>query len=165
MHEQADTDTLAASYLITLGLVALIQRRWGKLRDAFIACVEDVHGKGVAVTEAPVRAFMNGCLQADDTPHADIGKFWLSLHPEVRNAVLADAIPCGTYGDADADRVLDTDLDVGDVDAFMRQEPGLKVYRMEVDAPSKEEAVDRVEEMCRRILTNPVIHTHEIVFL
>jgi phosphoribosylformylglycinamidine synthase len=41
----------------------------------------------------------------------------------------------------------------------------LKVYRMEVDAPTKEEALERVEEMCRRILTNPVIHTHEIVFL
>ncbi|HHD15803.1 MAG TPA: phosphoribosylformylglycinamidine synthase, purS protein [Euryarchaeota archaeon] len=41
----------------------------------------------------------------------------------------------------------------------------LKVYRMEIDAPSREEASERVEEMCRRILTNPVIHTHEIVFL
>jgi len=41
----------------------------------------------------------------------------------------------------------------------------LKVYRIEIDAPSREEASERVEEMCRRILTNPVIHTHEIVFL
>ncbi|MGA1792412.1 MAG: phosphoribosylformylglycinamidine synthase subunit PurS [Thermoplasmatota archaeon] len=41
----------------------------------------------------------------------------------------------------------------------------LKVYRMEVDAPSQDAARDRIEEMCRKILTNPVIHTHEIVFL
>ncbi|MEA3558211.1 MAG: phosphoribosylformylglycinamidine synthase subunit PurS [Candidatus Thermoplasmatota archaeon] len=41
----------------------------------------------------------------------------------------------------------------------------LKVYRMEIDAPSKEEAESKVEEMCLRVLTNPVIHTHEIVFL
>lgn len=41
----------------------------------------------------------------------------------------------------------------------------LKVYRMQVDAPSKEKASERVEEMCRKILTNPVIHTHEIEFL
>ena len=47
----------------------------------------------------------------------------------------------------------------------VRSVKSLKVYRMEVDAPSKEEAVEKVEEMCRRILTNPVIHTHEIVFL
>jgi phosphoribosylformylglycinamidine synthase len=41
----------------------------------------------------------------------------------------------------------------------------LKVYRMQVDAPSREKAEERVEEMCRKILTNPVIHTHEIEFL
>jgi len=41
----------------------------------------------------------------------------------------------------------------------------LKVYRMEVDAPSQDAARERIEEMCKKILTNPVIHTHEIVFL
>ena len=41
----------------------------------------------------------------------------------------------------------------------------VKVYRMQVDAPSREEAESRIEEMCNRILMNPVIHTHEIVFL
>jgi len=40
----------------------------------------------------------------------------------------------------------------------------LKVYRMEVDAPSQDAARERIEEMCKKILTNPVIHTHEIVF-
>lgn len=47
----------------------------------------------------------------------------------------------------------------------VRSVKSLKVYRMEVDAGSREEAVEMVEEMCRRMLTNPVIHTHEIVFL
>lgn len=47
----------------------------------------------------------------------------------------------------------------------VRSVKSLKVYRMEVDAPNKDEALERVEEMCRKILTNPVIHTHEIVFL
>ena len=41
----------------------------------------------------------------------------------------------------------------------------LKLYRMQVEADSKEKAVERVEEMCLKILTNPVIHTHEIEFL
>lgn len=41
----------------------------------------------------------------------------------------------------------------------------LKVYRMTIDAPDKGSAMERVEEMCRKLLTNPVIHTHEIVFL
>ena len=39
----------------------------------------------------------------------------------------------------------------------------LKVYRMEVDAPSRDAARERIEEMCKKLLTNPVIHTHEIV--
>ncbi|MFW3145626.1 MAG: phosphoribosylformylglycinamidine synthase subunit PurS [Thermoplasmatota archaeon] len=47
----------------------------------------------------------------------------------------------------------------------VRSVKSLKVYRMEVDAGSREEALELVEEMCRRMLTNPVIHTHEIVFL
>ena len=41
----------------------------------------------------------------------------------------------------------------------------VKVYRMQVDASSREEAESRIEEMCNRILMNSVIHTHEIVFL
>ncbi|MGA1866707.1 MAG: phosphoribosylformylglycinamidine synthase subunit PurS [Thermoplasmatota archaeon] len=41
----------------------------------------------------------------------------------------------------------------------------LKVYRMTIDVPDQESAMQRVEEMCRKLLTNPVIHTHEIVFL
>lgn len=41
----------------------------------------------------------------------------------------------------------------------------LKLYRMEIDAPSREKAMEMVEGMCKRVLTNPVIHTHEIVFL
>jgi len=41
----------------------------------------------------------------------------------------------------------------------------LKVYRMEVDAPSQDAARERIEEMCKKLLTNPVIHTHEIVFV
>lgn len=47
----------------------------------------------------------------------------------------------------------------------VRSVKSLKVYRMEVDAPTEEEARAKVEEMCLKILTNPVIHTHEIVFL
>lgn len=47
----------------------------------------------------------------------------------------------------------------------VRSVKSLKVYRIEVDAPSEEQARTRVEEMCMRILTNPVIHTHEIEFL
>ena len=41
----------------------------------------------------------------------------------------------------------------------------LKVYRMQIDAASREEAQERLEEMCKRLLSNPVINTHEIVFL
>lgn len=47
----------------------------------------------------------------------------------------------------------------------VNQVKSLKVYRMEIEAKSREAALERVEEMCRKILTNPVIHTHEIVFL
>jgi phosphoribosylformylglycinamidine synthase len=47
----------------------------------------------------------------------------------------------------------------------VKEVKSLKVYRMEVDAPNREEAEEQVEEMCRRLLTNPVIHTHEIIFL
>ncbi len=41
----------------------------------------------------------------------------------------------------------------------------LKVFRMQIDAGSREEARERLEEMCKRLLANPVINTHEIVFL
>ncbi len=41
----------------------------------------------------------------------------------------------------------------------------LKVYRMQIDATSREEAQERLEEMCKRLLSNPVINTHEIVFM
>ncbi len=38
-------------------------------------------------------------------------------------------------------------------------------YGMELGTDDREAARKRVEEMCRRILTNPVIHTYEITFL
>ncbi len=41
----------------------------------------------------------------------------------------------------------------------------VKVFRMQIDATSREEAEGRIEEMCKRLLSNPVINTHEIVFL
>ncbi|MBN1390141.1 MAG: phosphoribosylformylglycinamidine synthase subunit PurS [Candidatus Thermoplasmatota archaeon] len=41
----------------------------------------------------------------------------------------------------------------------------LKVYRMEISAPNEAVARERVEDMCRKLLINPVVHTHEIVFL
>lgn len=40
-----------------------------------------------------------------------------------------------------------------------------KVYRLEIDLDDREKARDRVEEMCQRLLTNPVIHSHEIRFM
>jgi phosphoribosylformylglycinamidine synthase len=46
----------------------------------------------------------------------------------------------------------------------VKEVKSLKVYRMEIDAPSEDEARIMVEEMCRKLLTNPVIHTYEIVF-
>ena len=41
----------------------------------------------------------------------------------------------------------------------------LKVYRIEMEGDDVDKVRERVEEMCTRILTNPVIHTHEINFL
>lgn len=41
----------------------------------------------------------------------------------------------------------------------------LKVFRLELDTEDAEEARAKVEDMCQRLLTNPVIHTYEIVFL
>lgn len=35
-------------------------------------------------------------------------------------------------------------------------------YIINLDAESQKEAHDRVEEMCERLLTNPVIHDYEI---
>lgn len=47
----------------------------------------------------------------------------------------------------------------------VREVRSLKVYRMQIDATSRKEAQERLEEMCKRLLSNPVINTHEIVFL
>ncbi|MDG6224325.1 MAG: phosphoribosylformylglycinamidine synthase subunit PurS [Candidatus Thermoplasmatota archaeon] len=38
----------------------------------------------------------------------------------------------------------------------------LKVFRIEMEAPSKEDALKRADEMCQRLLMNPVIHTYLI---
>ncbi len=37
-----------------------------------------------------------------------------------------------------------------------------KRFVLELDAPSKDEAKSRVDEMCRRLLANPVIHNFDI---
>jgi len=37
-----------------------------------------------------------------------------------------------------------------------------KRFVLELDAPSMDEAKSRVDEMCRRLLTNPVIHNSDI---
>ncbi len=47
----------------------------------------------------------------------------------------------------------------------VKQVKYLKVYRIQVDAGSEDEARAIVEDMCQKLLTNPVIHTHDIVFL
>jgi phosphoribosylformylglycinamidine synthase len=47
----------------------------------------------------------------------------------------------------------------------VRSVKSLKVFRMEIDAESKETARARVEDMCQRLLSNPVIHTYQIDFL
>ncbi len=47
----------------------------------------------------------------------------------------------------------------------VKQVKYLKLYRIQVEANSEEEARAIVEDMCQKLLTNPVIHTHEIVFL
>jgi phosphoribosylformylglycinamidine synthase PurS subunit len=41
----------------------------------------------------------------------------------------------------------------------------LKVFRMDLDITDRDEARRKVDEMCQRLLTNPVIHTYEITFL
>jgi phosphoribosylformylglycinamidine synthase subunit PurS len=41
----------------------------------------------------------------------------------------------------------------------------LKVFRLELDLDDKEEASRQVDEMCQRLLTNPVIHNYEFSFL
>jgi phosphoribosylformylglycinamidine synthase len=38
-----------------------------------------------------------------------------------------------------------------------------QVFTMDVDVPGAEEAKKQVDEMCRRILVNPVIQKYEIV--
>jgi phosphoribosylformylglycinamidine synthase PurS subunit len=47
----------------------------------------------------------------------------------------------------------------------VRSVKSLKVFRMEIEADSKDAAKKRVEEMCQRLLSNPVIHTYQIDFL
>jgi phosphoribosylformylglycinamidine synthase len=47
----------------------------------------------------------------------------------------------------------------------VRSVKSLKVFRLEVEADSKEAARKRVEEMCQRLLSNPVIHTYQIDIL
>lgn len=47
----------------------------------------------------------------------------------------------------------------------VKEVKSLKVYRMQIEAESREEAEKQIEEMSRKILSNPVIHTSEIVFL
>ncbi|WP_457620203.1 phosphoribosylformylglycinamidine synthase subunit PurS [Methanopyrus sp.] len=37
-----------------------------------------------------------------------------------------------------------------------------KVYRIELDIDDEEEAVELVDEMCRRLLANPVVEDYEI---
>lgn len=39
-----------------------------------------------------------------------------------------------------------------------------KRIRLEVDAPSQEEARVQVEKMCERLLSNPVIESYEVTF-
>ena len=39
-----------------------------------------------------------------------------------------------------------------------------KRIRLEVDASSEEEARGRVEQMCERLLANPVIESYEVTF-
>jgi len=40
----------------------------------------------------------------------------------------------------------------------------VKVYRMELDTVDTERSRERVVEMCKRLLTNPAVHTYEIIF-
>ncbi|MHC1581238.1 phosphoribosylformylglycinamidine synthase subunit PurS [Methanopyrus sp.] len=37
-----------------------------------------------------------------------------------------------------------------------------KVYRIELDVDDEDEAVELVDEMCRRLLANPVVEDYEI---
>ena len=41
----------------------------------------------------------------------------------------------------------------------------MKVYRMDVEGNDREKVKARVEEMCERLLTNPVVNYYEITFL
>ena len=40
----------------------------------------------------------------------------------------------------------------------------MKVYQMEVEGNDREKVKARVEEMCERLLTNPVVNYYEITF-
>jgi phosphoribosylformylglycinamidine synthase PurS subunit len=37
-----------------------------------------------------------------------------------------------------------------------------RVFRIRLDAPSPDDATSRAEEMCQRLLANPVIHSYAI---
>ena len=37
-----------------------------------------------------------------------------------------------------------------------------KLIRLSIDAPTEDEARDRVEQMCERLLANPVIESYEV---
>ncbi len=40
----------------------------------------------------------------------------------------------------------------------------IKVYQMDIDKIDPKKTRKRVEEMCKRLLTNPAVHTYEIIF-
>lgn len=44
----------------------------------------------------------------------------------------------------------------------VRKVRSIKVFELELDAEDKERARDMVEDMCRRLLANPVIHDYSI---
>ena len=38
----------------------------------------------------------------------------------------------------------------------------VRVFRLELDASTKDDAAKEVDDICRRLLANPVIHTYEV---
>jgi phosphoribosylformylglycinamidine synthase len=45
----------------------------------------------------------------------------------------------------------------------VKQVKSIKVFQMRVDADDEAQAESRVNQMCKRLLVNPVIHTYEIM--
>ena len=45
----------------------------------------------------------------------------------------------------------------------VREVRSVKVFEIDVDSKAGEEAEKRVDEMCRKLLANPVIHNYSIV--